>query len=40
MRDDKEDFMAIQWMKDVDAALGEARAKGKPLLLDFNAAPM
>jgi len=40
MRDDKEDFMAIQWMRDVDAALREARAKGKPLLLDFNAAPM
>jgi len=40
MRDSKEDFMAIQWMKDVDAALREARAKGKPLLLDFNAAPM
>ncbi len=32
--------MAIQWMKDVDTALREARAKSKPLLLDFNAAPM
>jgi len=32
--------MAIQWMKDVDAALAEARAKNKPLLIDFNAAPM
>jgi uncharacterized protein YyaL (SSP411 family) len=32
--------MPIQWMKDVDAALAEARAKNKPLLIDFNAAPM
>jgi hypothetical protein len=32
--------MAIQWMKDVDAALAEARGKNKPLLIDFNAAPM
>jgi len=40
IRDDEEDFMTIQWMKGVDAALREARAKGKPLLLDFNAAPM
>ena len=32
--------MGIQWMKDVDAALREASAKGRHLLLDFNAAPM
>ena len=32
--------MAIQWMRDVDAALREARAKNRHLLLDFNAAPM
>jgi uncharacterized protein YyaL (SSP411 family) len=32
--------MPIQWMKDADAALAEARTKNKPLLIDFNAAPM
>jgi hypothetical protein len=32
--------MAIQWMKDVDAALAEGRRKNKQLLVDFNAAPM
>ena len=32
--------MAIPWTKDVDAALRQARAEGRPLLLDFNAAPM
>jgi hypothetical protein len=31
--------MAIQWMRDVDSALVEARAKQQPLLLDFSAAP-
>jgi len=30
----------IQWRKDVDAALQEAKTKQKPLLLDFSAAPM
>jgi len=30
----------IQWTKDVDAALKEARTSGKPILLDFSAAPM
>ena len=30
----------IQWGRDVDAAMTQARAKGMPLLLDFNAAPM
>jgi uncharacterized protein YyaL (SSP411 family) len=32
--------MPISWMKDADAALNEARSKNKPVLLDFNAAPM
>ncbi len=31
--------MAIQWRKDVDAALGEARSSKRHLFLDFNAAP-
>ena len=30
----------IQWLKDVDAALKQARTTGKPVLLDFSAAPM
>jgi len=30
----------IVWIKDVDGALADARQKKKPLLLDFNAAPM
>jgi len=32
--------MTIQWMKDVDLALAEARGKDKAVLIDFNAAPM
>jgi hypothetical protein len=31
--------MSVEWKKDVDAALAEASAKNKPLLLDFSAAP-
>ena len=31
--------MAIEWIKDVDAALAEARTKQKPVLVDFSAAP-
>jgi len=31
--------MAVQWRTDVDAALAEAKAETKPLLLDFSAAP-
>ncbi len=31
---------AIQWSEDVDQALKEAKKTGKPLLLDFTAAPM
>jgi len=30
----------ISWLKDVDAALKEARTTRKPVLLDFSAAPM
>ena len=32
--------MAIEWKKDVDAALAEARSAKKPVLLDYSAAPM
>ena len=32
--------MPIPWTKDVDAAFDSARRETKPLLLDFNAAPM
>jgi hypothetical protein len=31
--------MPVNWSKDVDAALAEAKAAGRPLLLDFSAAP-
>jgi hypothetical protein len=31
--------MAVQWRPDVDEALAEAKTNGKPLLLDFSAAP-
>lgn len=32
--------MAIQWKKDVDAALSEAGVAKTPLLIDFSAAPV
>ena len=32
--------MEIQWTDEVDAALQKAKESGKPLLLDFSAAPM
>ena len=35
--------MAIEknaWKEDVDAALADAEKSGRPLLLDFTAAPM
>jgi hypothetical protein len=32
--------MNIEWKKDVDAALIEARSSKRHLLLDFNAAPL
>lgn len=31
--------MAVNWNKDADAALVEAKASKKPLLIDFSAAP-
>ncbi len=31
--------MAVQWLKDVDAALQQAKQQNKPVLLDFSAAP-
>lgn len=30
----------IHWLKDVDAALIDAKTARKPVLLDFSAAPM
>jgi hypothetical protein len=32
--------MEINWHRDVDAALHEASQVGRPVLLDFTAAPM
>jgi hypothetical protein len=38
---EEEDAMSeIHWLRDVDAALNEARTSPKPVLLDFSAAPM
>jgi hypothetical protein len=31
--------MAVDWKNDVDAALADAKPAGKPVLLDFSAAP-
>jgi uncharacterized protein YyaL (SSP411 family) len=31
--------MKVQWLKDADAALAEAKNNKKPLLVDFSAAP-
>ena len=31
--------MAVQWNKDVDTALTQAKTDNKPLLIDFSAAP-
>ena len=31
--------MSVEWEKDVDAALTQAKAAKKSLLLDFSAAP-
>jgi thiol:disulfide interchange protein len=36
----EEDCMDIQWKTDVDQALAESKKSGKPLILDFTAAPM
>jgi len=30
----------IPWIREVDAALVKAASEGKPVLLDFSAAPM
>jgi hypothetical protein len=35
----QEDLMAIEWSKDVDAALVQAAESKRPLLIDFTAAP-
>jgi hypothetical protein len=32
--------MPVQWNKDVDAALTQAKQQNKAALLDFSAAPM
>jgi hypothetical protein len=39
-RKTKEAHMDITWQRDIDAALREAKQSGKPLLLDFTAAPL
>jgi hypothetical protein len=31
--------MSVNWIKEADAALTEAKEKNKPLLIDFSAAP-
>lgn len=31
--------MAVNWNKDIDAALSRARTEHKPVLVDFSAAP-
>jgi uncharacterized protein YyaL (SSP411 family) len=31
--------MLVNWKKDADAALAEAKSNGKPVLVDFSAAP-
>jgi hypothetical protein len=31
--------MAVEWKKDADAALSEAKSTKRPLLVDFSAAP-
>ena len=31
--------MAVEWLKDADAALARAKEETKPLLIDFSAAP-
>jgi uncharacterized protein YyaL (SSP411 family) len=31
--------MLVNWLRDVAAALAQAKAENKPLLIDFSAAP-
>ncbi len=35
----EETLMTLEWRRDADAALAEAKSESKPLLLDFSAAP-
>jgi hypothetical protein len=35
----REKVMAMQWNKDANGTLAEAKATAKPLLVDFSAAP-
>ena len=35
----EENNMKVNWMKDADAALAEAKTSKKPVLIDFSAAP-
>ena len=36
----KEKTMLVNWIKDADAALEQAKTQDKPLLIDFSAAPV
>jgi len=36
---EEENVMLVQWNKDADAALAEAKSNKKPVLVDFSAAP-
>ena len=40
LQENKEADMEITWQRDIDAALDKAKQTGRPLLLDFTAAPM
>ena len=31
--------MSVNWIKDADAALAQAKEQNKPVLVDFSAAP-
>jgi uncharacterized protein YyaL (SSP411 family) len=31
--------MSVNWIKDADEALNQAKSQNKPLLIDFSAAP-
>ena len=35
----EEGTMLVNWIKDADAALEQAKTQNKPLLIDFSAAP-
>jgi hypothetical protein len=32
-------MMLVNWLRDIDAALAQAKSENKPLLIDFSAAP-